>query len=171
MTYTRTPAADGVVSCDFPGCPEQHRATPWQDEDPAVFVPSVFDSAQGRGWLITPGRDLCPYHAQAHLADRARGPVGSAHPVPTPADVAADPGPYPDDDQPRCLEEYQGGCAGPVEYRHALSSTGHSFPRCDHHWSLRLDTQARIRRRYPDSPIPPAGFDPSYAGETWDDEG
>ena len=60
------------------------------------------------------------------------------------------------------------GCEGPVEYRFPLSGTGKSFPRCDRHWSERLDVQRGIDERYPDSPIPPADFDPAYAGEHWD---
>ena len=63
-------------------------------------------------------------------------------------------------------------CDGPVEYRSPLSSTGKSFPRCDRHWSDRLDTQERINQRYghPDSVSPPVGFDESYAGERWDED-
>jgi hypothetical protein len=61
-------------------------------------------------------------------------------------------------------------CSGTVEYRTPLSATGVSFPRCEHHWGQRLDTQAGIDRRYPDSPFPPSDFDPSYAGESWDDD-
>lgn len=61
-------------------------------------------------------------------------------------------------------------CAGHVEYRMALSKTGVSYPRCEAHWGARLDTEDRLRRDYPDSPIAPAWFDPSYAGESWDDE-
>ena len=61
-------------------------------------------------------------------------------------------------------------CRGDVEYRYPLSGTGRSFPRCDRHWGKRLAQQERINDRYPDSPIPPAGFDPSYAGERWDSD-
>lgn len=61
-------------------------------------------------------------------------------------------------------------CDGTVEYRMPLSGTGKSFPRCEHHWQARLDVQQQIDERYPDSPIPPADFDPHYAGETWDEE-
>lgn len=61
-------------------------------------------------------------------------------------------------------------CEGRVEYRMPLSGTGRSFPRCGKHWSARLDVQYGIDRRYPDSPFAPAGFDPSYAGESWDDD-
>jgi hypothetical protein len=59
-------------------------------------------------------------------------------------------------------------CQGEVEYRLPLSGTGRSFPRCDKHWSERLDAQRGIDERYPDSPFPPSDFDPSYAGESWD---
>jgi len=67
----------------------------------------------------------------------------------------------------KCLDSHKGDCDGPVEYRYALSSTGKSFPRCDHHWTLRLMAQDQINRRYPTHA--PADFDPMYAGEVWDD--
>lgn len=63
------------------------------------------------------------------------------------------------------------GCDGPVAYRMPLSGTGQSFPRCQRHWFERLDRQAQIDRRYPDQPNAPADFDPTYAGEVWDDDG
>jgi len=71
-----------------------------------------------------------------------------------------------------CLESYQGECAGTVEYRFPLSGTGRSFPRCDKHWGERLDKQEQINQRYghPDSSVPPADFDPTYAGERWEEE-
>lgn len=56
-------------------------------------------------------------------------------------------------------------CGGEVEYRFPLSATGRSFPRCDHHWSKRLDREEITRRRYPSSQ--PTDFEPSYAGESW----
>ncbi len=59
-------------------------------------------------------------------------------------------------------------CKGTVEYRMSLSPSGRSYPRCWHHWSARLDTQASINRRYPSQQ--PADFDPTYAGERWSDE-
>ena len=66
-----------------------------------------------------------------------------------------------------CLDGPE-GCSGPVRYRTPLSGTGRSFPRCRWHWAARLDLQAGIDARYPDQATPPAGFDPSYAGESWD---
>lgn len=58
--------------------------------------------------------------------------------------------------------------SGPVEYRMPLSGTGKSFPRCESHWFARLDRQQGINERYPDSPMAPSDFDPTYAGESWD---
>jgi len=69
-----------------------------------------------------------------------------------------------------CLDRRKGDCEGAVQYRLPLSPTGRAFPRCDKHWGERLDEQERINERYPDSPIPPADFDPLYAGERWDEE-
>jgi hypothetical protein len=70
-----------------------------------------------------------------------------------------------------CLDSHQGDCKGAVEYRYPLSGTGKSYPRCDGHWSVRLDRQAEIDRRYaPSSDVAPRGFDPSYAGERWSDD-
>jgi hypothetical protein len=67
-----------------------------------------------------------------------------------------------------CLDDYKGNCAGKVEFRFALSGTGRSFARCDYHWARRLDVQDAINRRYPHNQ--PSDFDPSYAGERWDDD-
>lgn len=70
-------------------------------------------------------------------------------------------------DATECLN-YGDSCDGLVEYRMPLSGSGKSFPRCDRHWSERLDIQEGINYRYPDSPCAPADFDPTYAGESWD---
>ncbi len=70
--------------------------------------------------------------------------------------------------QLRCLDRGRGECSPTVEYRHALSSTGVSFPRCDNHWEVRLHEQEKINDRYPYHQ--PSDFDPTYAGESWDEE-
>jgi hypothetical protein len=71
----------------------------------------------------------------------------------------------------KCLEDHTGACSGPVEYRDPLSGTGKSFPRCAVHWSARLEKQEEIVRKYaPFSDVPPSGFDPTYAGERWDED-
>lgn len=68
---------------------------------------------------------------------------------------------------PECIDGPD-GCKGPTEYRMALSGTGRAFPRCDKHWSDRLDLEDRINERYPTHA--PSDFDPSYAGEHWDED-
>jgi hypothetical protein len=67
-----------------------------------------------------------------------------------------------------CLDSYAGDCAGPIEFRYALSGTGISYPRCDKHWEERLKVQDGINRRYPS--MQPSDFDPTYAGETWNED-
>ncbi len=74
------------------------------------------------------------------------------------------------DSKLECIDRGRGDCSTKIEYRHALSGTGVSFPRCDNHWEVRLHEQEKINDRYPDSPIAPSDFDPTYAGERWDDE-
>lgn len=72
-----------------------------------------------------------------------------------------------------CIDDRNGDdCTGSVEYRESLSGTGRAIPRCNGHWRKRLDLQEGINRRYghPDSSTPPAGFDPTYAGESWDED-
>lgn len=67
-------------------------------------------------------------------------------------------------------------CRGPVELRMSLSGTGTPIPRCDHHWSKRLDLQEEINDRYgADSDVPPSWFKAGPGGtneygERWDDE-
>lgn len=69
-----------------------------------------------------------------------------------------------------CLDDHKGGCSGAVELRPSLSGTGTPIPRCDAHWAARLDWQDEHNRAYPDSPCPPSWFDPTYAGERWDED-
>ena len=67
-----------------------------------------------------------------------------------------------------CLD-YGEDCHGDVEYRLPLSGTGRAFPRCDAHWERRLDEQERISARYGGS-VAPVDFDPTYAGERWEED-
>jgi hypothetical protein len=70
-----------------------------------------------------------------------------------------------------CIDRHRNDCAGATEYRESLSGTGTPIARCDKHWRRRLDKQDEINRRYaPFSDVPPAGFDPAYAGERWEDD-
>lgn len=47
-----------------------------------------------------------------------------------------------------CLDNYLSDCEGEVEYRIPMSPTGRSFPRCEKHFSERLDRQEQISQRY-----------------------
>jgi len=67
----------------------------------------------------------------------------------------------------KCLEAGD-DCGGQVEYRMALSASGRQFPRCDNHWHTRLDEQEKQNEKYPTHA--PSDFDPSYAGERWDED-
>jgi hypothetical protein len=70
----------------------------------------------------------------------------------------------------RCLD--RGGrseCSGPVEMRTTPDRTdGKHFPRCEAHFEARLAESARTADLRGD--VPPAWFDPSYAGESWDED-
>jgi hypothetical protein len=67
----------------------------------------------------------------------------------------------------KCLNEND-ECRGGVELRYPLSGSGKWFPRCEFHWEKRLIQQDQINRRYPYHQ--PSDFDPSYAGERWDED-
>jgi hypothetical protein len=45
-----------------------------------------------------------------------------------------------------------------------------SWPRCDFHGNRRMDAYENSMERYADSDVVPSWFDPSYAGEHWDDD-
>lgn len=61
------------------------------------------------------------------------------------------------------------GCAGPVEMRTTPDREDFAhFPRCEAHFERRLLESEKVLELL--SPTPPAWFDPSYAGEHWDEE-
>lgn len=66
------------------------------------------------------------------------------------------------------------GCKGETFERYSLSGSGMTFPRCEKHYDEyvnRVQPQIdEINERYPDSDIPPSWFDPTYAGEHWNDD-
>ncbi len=70
-------------------------------------------------------------------------------------------------DEPlECLEDHDGKCQGEVNW-HTTGSRLKAFPRCDWHQERRLDNYENSMEKYADSDVPPAWFDPTYAGETW----
>jgi len=69
---------------------------------------------------------------------------------------------------PRCLNEGP-DCNGPVKFhlnpdRQDLKC----FPRCEYHQEKRLNQAYETMRKYPVNQ--PADFDPSYAGERWEED-
>lgn len=71
------------------------------------------------------------------------------------------------DENLRCLEAGP-NCEGEIEFRDLGRDT--RYARCDRHFRERLELQERLASEYPDSPHAPAWFDPSAAGERWDDD-
>ena len=69
-----------------------------------------------------------------------------------------------------CLEGHTGECRGDVEYHSVDPGRAGSFPRCEHHWTQRLEQRENSIERYENSDVPPDWFDPSYAGERWSDD-
>lgn len=69
-----------------------------------------------------------------------------------------------------CMDEHRGDCRGPVEYHSVDPGRARAFPRCDRHWGDRLHRRENSLERYENSDIAPAWFDPTAAGERWDDD-
>lgn len=67
-----------------------------------------------------------------------------------------------------CMEG-PNGCAGEVLYRWPGYGE-RTWPRCERHGEARVAREDEARERYPDGPCAPADFDPSYAGERWDED-
>lgn len=69
-------------------------------------------------------------------------------------------------DADECLE-YGDDCEGPVDL-YTVGRATRAFPRCRRHIERRWESYENSIERYADSDVPPAWFDPSYAGESWD---
>lgn len=74
--------------------------------------------------------------------------------------------------RPEVLECLDGPdeCRGPVEYHSTDPGRRPAFPRCARHWDLRLKRREESMELYADSDVPPPWFDPTIAGERWDDD-
>jgi hypothetical protein len=62
------------------------------------------------------------------------------------------------------------GCRGPVEWHSIDPGRQKAFPRCEAHWDRRLRSRENSMELYADSDVAPSWFDPSIAGERWDDD-
>lgn len=60
-------------------------------------------------------------------------------------------------------------CAGPAQTQYSRSGLTSSVY-CERHWGEHNDILDGIAERYPDSDVAPAWFDPTYAGESWNDD-
>lgn len=60
-------------------------------------------------------------------------------------------------------------CEGPAEVRYSRSGMTATI-RCEGCQDRHDEVLDGIARRYPDSPTPPSWFDPTYAGESWDED-
>jgi hypothetical protein len=68
----------------------------------------------------------------------------------------------------RCIDGPE-GCSGPVEMHTTPDRRdGKSFARCEAHFERRMASVERNLELTSDTP--PAWFDPSYAGEQWDED-
>lgn len=61
-------------------------------------------------------------------------------------------------------------CRGPVEYHSIDPGRTGAFPRCEKHWTERLDRRENSVEKYENSDLPPSWFDPAYAGERWGED-
>jgi hypothetical protein len=73
-----------------------------------------------------------------------------------------------DPEELECMEGPE-GCRGQVEYHSIDPGRAKAFPRCERHWGRRLDRREHSMELYADSDVVPDWFDPSIAGERWDD--
>ena len=71
-----------------------------------------------------------------------------------------------------CMDEGRDdeGCQGPVEYHSVDPGREKAWPRCEYHWGERLRRMEGSLEMYANSDVAPSWFDPTYAGERWDDE-
>lgn len=69
-----------------------------------------------------------------------------------------------------CME-FSEHCEGPVEYRLAPPGTGRAFLRCESHDQRRWERYEKSDlERFAHSDVAPSWFDPTIAGERWDDD-
>ena len=66
-----------------------------------------------------------------------------------------------------CLR-FDDNCQGNLEQR--FTTLGTEIWECAYHAREMAKWRRQLNERYPDSPVAPEWFDPSYAGESWDDD-
>lgn len=68
-----------------------------------------------------------------------------------------------------CFDYDEASCEGPV-YEYYSRSGITKATRCERHQMQKEAKLDEIAHRYPDSDVAPAWFDPTYAGERWNDD-
>jgi hypothetical protein len=61
-------------------------------------------------------------------------------------------------------------CKGPIEFHSVDPGRAEAFPRCEKHWAKRLERRENSIEKYENSDVVPAWFDPTYAGERWEED-
>jgi hypothetical protein len=59
-------------------------------------------------------------------------------------------------------------CSGEITRR--FTDEGTPIDECKYHTDKSYQRREELKERYPDSPIAPDWFDPTVAGERWDDD-
>lgn len=77
---------------------------------------------------------------------------------------------YVEGDPLRCLEAGSGECRGAVERWWNGDPEGKTWPRCEKHQRAREARKANSMEQYANCINPPSWFDPSYAGEQWNED-
>lgn len=72
-------------------------------------------------------------------------------------------------DAEECLNYNPDECRGPVAF-HTTGDSLKAWPRCDFHQEQRQESYENSIERYANSSVAPSWFDPSYAGERWDED-
>lgn len=64
----------------------------------------------------------------------------------------------------------QDQCKGPIEFHSVDPGRATAWPRCEKHWVKRLERRENSMEKYENSDVAPSWFDPTYAGERWNED-
>lgn len=69
-----------------------------------------------------------------------------------------------------CVDFGRGECSGAVVFHSVDPGRASAPPRCATHWTERLERREQSIEKYENSDVPPTWFDPTYAGESWEED-
>jgi len=61
-------------------------------------------------------------------------------------------------------------CKGPIEFHSVDPGRTQAWPRCEKHWAKRLARRENSMEKYENSDVVPSWFDPTFAGERWEED-